>query len=156
MQNNHSIEIKVLAGVLVIGGLVFIWMLAFRDAIPFEYRNTSPGFGWSWDFDYETAMKEAGRTGADPWPWPAKATGNRLVLPINQPLDFRGLEITYKGMPETGSFRLDVVIPGLDSKYPYQRNLEIQKAEGGFTLAERRFTLEKITSYYVRLRSTPQ
>jgi hypothetical protein len=156
MQSDRSIEIKVIAGALIIGGLVFIWMLTFRDAIPFEYRNTSPGFGWSWDFDYETAMKEAGRSGAEPWPWPAKATGNRLVLPINQPLNFRGLEITYRGTPENGSFRLDVVIPGLDANFPYQRDLKIQKAEGGFTLAEHRFTLEKITSYYVRLRSTPQ
>lgn len=152
MQNNRSIEIAALTGIVLVAGMLFARTLVFDDGIPVEYRSTSPGFGWSWDFDYEAAMGEAGRFGSEPWPWPARITGNRLVLPLNQSLLFKELEITYRGMTEPSSFQLDVIIQSLDSSYIYQQNFEVVEAESGFTIADRRFTLEKITSHYLRLR----
>jgi hypothetical protein len=72
-----------------------VWAISLSEAVPEKYRSASPGFGWSWPFDYEGAMWEAGRFGEASWPCPAKQTGNRIVLPLNQPLIFEGLEITY-------------------------------------------------------------
>ena len=156
MKNEHPIEIAVLAGALLAGLFLFVWMIMLIDAVPEEYRSASPGFGWSWDFDYEGAMRDAGRLGAEPWPWPARQTGNRLVLPIDQPLLSKGLKITYRGMPGSGRFQLDVVIQSLDSSFTYQRTFDVLEARHGFTIADRRFTLEKISPRYLRLRSTAQ
>ena len=153
MQNNRSIEIGALTVIILIAGILFVSMIVYDDVIPVEYRNTSPGFGWSWDFDYEAGMREAGRFGAEPWPWSAKINGSHLVLPLNKSLFFKGLEITYRGMPEPGFIQLDFVIQSLDSSFTYQQNYEMMEAERGFTIADRRFTLEKIYPRYLRLRS---
>jgi hypothetical protein len=98
-------------------------------------------------------MREAGRLGAEPWPWPAKKTGNRLVLPLDQPLLSGGLAITYRGMMDSGHFRLDMVIQRLDSSVTYPLDLVVSEARQGFRLADRRFTLEQITPIYLRLRA---
>ncbi len=156
MRNNRPIELAALAGLLLAGGFLFVWMIVLSDAVPAEYRSTSPGFGWSWDFDYEDAMRDAGRLEAAPWPWPAKATGNRFVLPLNQPLLSEGLEITYRGMKEPDGFGLDMVIQRLDSSVTYPLNLVVMEARRGFTLADRHFTLEQITPLYLRLRASDQ
>ncbi len=156
MRSDHPIEIAVLAGILLAGVFLFVWMIILIDAVPEEYRSASPGFGWSWDFDYEGAMRDAGRLGAEPWPWPAKESGNRLVLPMNQPLLSKGLQITYRGPLGSGRFRLDVVIQSLDSSFTYQQDFDVLEARRGFTMANRRFRLEKITPRYLRLRSIAQ
>lgn len=156
MRNDRTTEIVILGGLLMAGCLLFVWMIALSDAVPTEYRSASPGFGWSWDFNYEDAMRETGRLGAEPWPWPAKATGNRLVLPLDQPLLSDGLEIVYRGMIKPGGFRLDMVIQALDSSVTYPRDLIVLDARRGFTLADRRFRLEQITPLYLRLREEVQ
>ena len=156
MRSDRPIEIAAFAGILLAGGFLFVWMIVLSDAVPAEYRSASPGFGWSWDFDYEAAMRNAGRLGEEPWPWPAKESGNRLVLPMNQPLLSEGLEITYRGMIESGGFRLDIVIQSLDSSVTYPRVFGALEARRGFMIAERHFTLEKITPLYLRLRSVAQ
>ena len=156
MRIDRTIEITTVAGILAVGVFLFVWTIVLSDAVPHEFRSASPGYGWSWDFDYETAMQEAGRLGAEPWPWPATGTGNRLVLPLNQPLLSQGLEITYKGMVESDGFRMDMVIPSLDASVTYPQEFSVPKARHGFTMADRHFTLEKITQRYLRLRSAPQ
>ena len=155
MRSRRPFEIIGLISLLIVGGLLFVWMVVLKDAIPVEYREASPGFGWSWDFDYESAMHESGRSEVKAWPWPAQAMGNRLVLPRNQPLHFNGLKLTYRGMPEGGGFRLDVVILGLDPQYTYQHTVGFEDARQGFTLADRHFLLERITSRYLRLHLAP-
>ena len=153
MKGGHSTETWILIGSLLTGGFLFAWMIVLADAVPEEYRSASPGFGWSWDFDYESAMRDAGRPGAQPWPWPAKETGNRLVLPLDQALLSRGLEITYRGMVESGRFRLDVIIQSLDPSFTYRLDFDVPEARRGFKLADRRFALERISPLYLRLRS---
>ena len=153
MRSDHPIELAAFAGILLAGGFLFVWMIVLSDTVPVDYRSASPGFGWSWDFNYEDAMRDAGRLGAEPWPWPAKATGNRFVLPLNQPLLSEGLKITYRGMTESGGFRLDMVIQRLDSSVTYPIALVVMEARRGFMLADRRFTLEQITPRYLRLRA---
>lgn len=156
MRNNRSIETAAIAAALVMGVLLFVGVIRLGDTVPAEYRSTSPGFGWSWDFDYEAAMREAGRPGAKPWPWSAKATGNRLLLPLNQPLHYNGLELTYRGMADSGSFRVDVVIQNLDAGFAYPKRFDRHEVESGFILADHRFTLENITARYLRLRALSQ
>ncbi len=153
MRSDRPIELAALTGILLAGGFLFVWMTVLSDAVPREYRSASPGFGWSWDFDFEDAMRDAGRLGAEPWPWPAKATGNRFVLPLNQPLLSEGLKLTYRGMMESGGFRLDMVIQRLDPSVTYPLELVAMEARQGFTIADRHFTLEQITPRYLRLRA---
>ena len=151
MANDHMIEIAIFGCISIIGIVVFVWAISLSDAVPEEYRSASPGFAWSWPFDYEGATREAGRFGEAPWPWPAKQTGNRIVLPLNQPLISEGLEITYLGITESGRFKLDIAIQNLDSSVTYSHEFGVPKARGGFTIADRQFKLEKITSLYVLL-----
>ena len=156
MRNVRPIEMAAVVGMLLAGGFLYVRMIMLSDAVPTEYRSASPGFGWSWDFDYEDAIRDTGRLGGEPWPWPAKETGNRLVLPLNQPLLSEGLKITYRGMMASGGFRLDVVIQRLDSSVTYPRELLVMEAKRGFTIADRRFALEQITPRYLRLRAADQ
>jgi hypothetical protein len=156
MESNRPIEIAAVVGILLVGIFLFVWIIIMADAVPTEYRSASPGFGWSWDFDYEAAMQDAGRYEAEPWPWPAKETGNRLVLPLKQPLLSEGLQMTYQGMKESGGFRLDIVIQRLDASVTYPREFGVQEARRGFTIADCQFTLEKITPLYLRLNAVAQ
>ena len=156
MRSDRPIELAVFAGMLIVGGFLFVRMIVLSDAVPAEYRSASPGFGWSWDFDYEDAMADAGRLGEEPWPWPAKKTANRLVLPIGQTLVSEDLEITYRGMAKSDVFRLDVVIHRLDASVTYPRVLVVKEARRGFMLADRHFTLEQITPIYLRLHTAAQ
>ena len=153
MRRVHPVEISAVAGILMAGIAMFVWTIVKADAIPAEFRSASPGYGWSWDFDYETAMREAGRMGAQPWPWPATQTGNRLVLPLNQPLLFHGHTMTYQGMNASGGFRLDIVFRSLDASVSYPHAFSVSEARQGLMIAERRFRLEKITPRYLRLRA---
>jgi hypothetical protein len=156
MRSVRPIEMAAVVGMVLAGGVLYVWTIMLSDAVPTEYRSASPGFGWSWDFDYEDAIRDIGSLGGKPWPWPAKETGNRLVLPLNQPLLSKGLKITYRGMMAPGGFRLDVVIQRLDSSVTYPRELVVMEAKRGFTIADRRFALEQITPRYLRLRAADQ
>lgn len=153
MNSDRSINIAVIATLLLVGSFLFVRAITLLDAVPTEFRSTSPGFGWSWDFNYETAIQDAGRLGSEPWQWPATKTGNRLVIPIDQTLVSEGLEITYRGMTEPGAFRLDIVIQSLDSSVSYPRDLGVAEAKRGFVIADHRFSLEKITPVYIRIQS---
>lgn len=153
MRSHRALEIAAVGCILVIAVFLFVWMIVLSDAVPTEYRSASPGFGWGWDFDYQTATHNAGRQGEAPWPWPAMVSGNRLVLPLNQPLLFQGVEITYRGMTKSGGFRLDVVIERLDPNVIYPLHFAVEKARQGFMAANRHFAMEKITPRYLRLRS---
>ena len=153
MTNGRPIEIAAIVGALLSGAIFFVWMAVHADAVPVEYRNTSPGYGWTWDFDWMTALRDAGRFGEDPRPWPAKAVGGSLVLPLDQPLMIYGLEITYKGMSESGDVRLDIVVQSLDSAVAYPRNIGGLEARDGFMISDRSFRMEHITPLYLRLSS---
>jgi hypothetical protein len=152
MRRNISIENAVIIVVLVAGICLYVGAIVLSDAVPREYRSASPGFGWSWDFDYQSATREAGRPGARPWPWPAKKSGRRLLLPLNQPLLAEGVELTYRGRTPSGTFRMDIVIRSLDPRVTYHREFNVVDAKRGLTIADRRFSLENITSRYIRLR----
>ncbi|MEJ2659367.1 MAG: hypothetical protein P8Z73_01400, partial [Desulfobacteraceae bacterium] len=121
--------------------------------VPVEYRSASPGFGWSWDFNYQDAILNGGRSGALPLPWQATETGDRLLLPLDQPLDAERLRITYRGKTEPGGFRLDVVIKRLDPDMVYQRDIVVKEAKRGFRIGGKSYLLEEITPLYIYLRS---
>jgi hypothetical protein len=152
MPPNRSAETAAVWITTLVGALLFGWAIVQSDAIPTEYRSASPGFGWSWDFDYTTAVPDTGRPAVGTRPWPAQHTGDRLMLPLGQPLAWQGLQITYRGMASAGTFRLDVVIRDLGADTVYPQDVRVSEARNGFLLGDRQFFLEKITRDYLRLR----
>ncbi len=155
MPPNRTAETAAAWITTLVGALLFVWAFVQSDAIPTEYRSASPGFGWSWDFDYSTAVPDAGQTAANSRSWPAQHRGDRLVLPLGQPLVSQGLQITYRGLTAADTFWLDVVIRDLDADTVYPQNVSVSEARDGFNLAGSYFILEKITGDHLRLRSFP-
>jgi hypothetical protein len=153
MGSDHPIQVAIPIALVMIGAVFFATMMRLSETIPAEHRSASPGFGWSWDFDFEDAMATAGRLGERPFPWQATATGNSLLLPLNQPLWYKGLEITYRGRTESDKFSLNVMIRSLDPNVTYRRELDVIEAKRGFKIAGHRFALVKIAPLYIRLRS---
>ena len=151
MRTVRPFEIAVIASTLTAGIFLFVRVWLLSDAVPIEYRSASPGFNWGWEYDYEGAMRDAGRFGEKPWPWPAKKTGSRIILPLNQPLVTEGLEITYQGMVGPIDFRLNIVIQNLDAGVNYPQDFSASEAQKGFSIDDKQFVLEKITPLYIRL-----
>ena len=83
--------------------------------------------------------------GGERWPWPAKKTGNRIILPLNQPLITDGLEITFKGIAGSDDFLLDIRLQNLDTGVSYPQRFSKSVARKGFFLDDKKFVLEKIT-----------
>jgi len=153
MSTIRPFEIAILACALAAGIFLFVRVCLLSDAVPMEYRSASPGFNWGWEIDYESAMRDTGRYGEKPWPWPARKSGSRIVLPLNQPLVAEGLEVTYQGMVGSDGFRLDIVIQSLDSGVTYPQEFSAIEARKGFSIADQQFVLEKITPRYLLLSS---
>ena len=151
MNTIRPFELAVLFSVLMAGIFLFVRVWLLSDAIPNEYRSASPGFNWGWEYDYEGAMQDPRNFGGEPWPWPAKKTGNRIILPLNQPLITDGLEITYQGMVGSDDFRLDIKIQSLDTGVSYPQRLSKSEARNGFFIDDKKFSLEKITPRYIHL-----
>jgi len=151
MNTIRPFELAVLFSVLMAGIFLFVRVWLLSDAIPNEYRSASPGFNWGWEYDYGAAMQDHGRFGGEPWPWQAKKTGNRIILPLNQPLLTDGLEIVYQGMAGSDDFRLDIKIQSLDTGVAYPQLFIKSEARKGFFIDDKKFSLEKITPRYVQL-----
>lgn len=156
MRSKDTIGHTVVACALLAGVLLFIWSIRLSGTVPAEYRSASPGFGWAWDFDRAKGMGEADRFGEAPWPWPATVSGNRLLLPLHQPLAADGLKMTYQGMLGADRFRLDVAIEGLDPGVTYPQVFDVREAMNGLMIDDRRFVVETITPRYLRLRRIAQ
>ena len=154
MRDESTIEIVGLACALIMGALFFVGGISLSNTVPAEYRSASPGFGWSWDFDYASGMAEAGRFGEAPWPWPATAHGNHLLLPLDQPLVASGLKLAYQGMPTADRFRLDIGIQRLDPGTTYPQDFSVTEARRGFMIDDQQFALETITPRYLRLHAS--
>lgn len=152
MRDHRTMELGIVAAVLLAGAWLFVRAVGMADAVPEAYRSASPGFGWAWDFDYRTGMDEAGRFGEAPWPWPARASDGRVLLPRDQPLSYRGLTMVYRGMIGTDRFGLAVSIAQLDPDVTYPREIGVDEARRGLTIDDRRFVMETITPRYLRLR----
>ena len=153
MRSDRPLETLAVYGVMAAGAAAFVWAVVLAGTVPTEYRSASPGFGWGWEYDYELGVSEAGRLGAAPRPWPATVSGDRLLLPLNQPLVFQGLRLIYRGSGGPGRFRLDVVIRGLDPGVTYPNTYAEADAMHGLMIDDRRFVLETVTANYLRLRA---
>jgi hypothetical protein len=151
MRTVRPFDIALIASALIAGIFLFVRVWLLSDAVPIEYRSASPGFNWGWEYDFQGAMRDAGSFGEKPWPWSAKKTGSRIILPLNQPLVTEGLEITYQGMVGSMDFRLNIVIQSLDSGVNYPQDFSASEARKGFSIDDKQFVLEKITPLYIRL-----
>jgi hypothetical protein len=129
-----------------VGSVALLICLAFLPLGPrtLENHRPPPGFGWSWDFDYKTAMAKPGSTIEPSSRRPAVPNHDLLILVIDQPLSVAGLNIVYRGLTPAGRFRLDVVNPALDPLCPYPHEFSPSQARHGFSIFDRRFVLNAI------------
>jgi hypothetical protein len=128
------------------GGVALLACLVFSRlaSITVENQGAPPGFGWSWDFDYQTALGELDSTFTSPSDRPSGPHQDQLILILNQPQSIAGLEIIYRGLIETGRFRVDVIRPALEPGYAYPRELSESQARKGFALFDQRFVLTAV------------
>ena len=50
MRDHRTMELGIVAAVLLAGAWLFVRAVGMADAVPEAYRSASPGFGWAWDF----------------------------------------------------------------------------------------------------------
>ena len=157
MEDDQPNPVWHLLGAAVGGLLMMAWLTAvMMQPIPLEARNTSPGFGWSWDFAYERAMQEPRLTSDSPINRPAAPSRDELILPVGRPVSIAGLKMTYRGLTGSGRFRVDTAILALDAEYPYPREFGEAEARQGFKLLDEHFVLLSLTPTLLRLRHVPQ
>lgn len=60
--------------------------------------------------------------------------------------------ITYRGLEAYSRFRLDALIPDLDSQYVYKQTFSVDQARKGFSVGGQRFELISAGTYRMRLR----
>lgn len=126
-------------------------MLAWVDPFSIEKRGSEAlshpqSFGWSWNIDPRQAFEEV------PSPLSPTPTGEKSGAP-NQPLLLirnipRGVgqvTLVYRGFDLwKGTFRIDTLIPALDSEVTYPRQLRVDDARREFTVGGLRFRLTDI------------
>lgn len=144
----HSLALAATGGILLSACLA----LFVQHSLPLEQRNSPPGFGWSWDFDYESAMQDPRLTPDATTNQPASQHADQLILPLDEKVAVAGLEIIYRGTSGSGKFRLDVIIPMLDPSFAYSHELSVNEARKGFRLVDERFAATVIGPYTLRLR----
>lgn len=155
MENQHTWISLFLAAVL---GMIFAtWLWAgTRPLIPIPYRDPSPGFGWSWDFNYQQAMREPGLTPEDAINRRSGLSPGELILPLGKPVPVADLNLIYRGLAGSGSPRVDVVIPALDPGYAYPKELRSVETGTVLDLYGRRFEIMGVSDAVLRLKHLPQ
>jgi hypothetical protein len=153
MEENRSYHFRSIV-LATTSGIVLAACLALllQHPIPRQSSNPVPGFGWSWDFDYESAMQQTRPTQNDAIVQPASNAADLLILPLNETVSVAGLMITYRGSSGSGKFRLDVIIPVLDPSFAYSHDLSEKEARKGFSLVDERFAVTVIGPYTLGLR----
>jgi hypothetical protein len=153
MQNAKGYQRQSLFWTTGAAVLLAIWLAAvIRHPIRLEDRIRSPGFGWSWDFNYERAMQEP-RLNLDSLINRIPPTDpDQFVLTIGDAVSIEGLQITYRGMSASGRLRLDVVVPDLDPVYSYPYELSVSEARVGFVIFNQRFILDAMGRAFMRVR----
>lgn len=153
MQNSKGFQRQSIYWATVSAFLLLIWLApAMRNPIRIEDRVRSPGFGWSWDFNYERAMREPQLTLADPINRILAPRPDQFVLTIGNAASIAGLKIIYRGRTASGMLRLGVIDRSLDAAYAYPFELSAAEARKGFTLFDRRFLLETTGPSFIQLR----
>ncbi len=59
--------------------------------------------------------------------------------------------LTYRGLDGRTKFRIDVILPHLDSQYTYRRQFEIADSKKGFQVGGERFTLVSAGKSHISL-----
>lgn len=153
MEENNSYHLRSLT-LAVAGGILMSLCLALllRHPIPMAKRLTSPGFGWSWDFDYESAMTHHAPISDDAPTRSASPDSEALALPLDAKVAVAGLVLIYRGTSGSEKFRLDVIIPALDPNFAYAQELKVKEACQELRLSDERFKVTAISPHRLELR----
>ena len=153
MQSTKGYEWRSILWATAAGILLLAWLAPpMRHPIRMADRIRTPGFGWSWDFNYERAMREPYLTLQDSINRVRPPRRDQFVLAPGDGASIDGLRITYRGKTTSGKLRLDVVVPALDPSYAYSYELSASEGRKGFTLFDRRFILDVMELSLIRLR----
>ncbi len=145
MEDNKSYHLRSLVLAAAAGVVLSIWLaLLMRHPMPFEPRRPAQSFGWSWDFDYETATQNSRLAASvDTVPAPT-GDAEQLILPLDTKVAVAGIEIIYRGGASSGTFKVDVIIPALDPSFAYSYELKEKEARQEFRLIDDRFKVTAI------------
>ena len=148
--NFRSLVLAAAAGLL----LMSVVYQVLQKPIRMKDRITSPGFGWSWDFDYQRAKREPTLTLDSPVNRIKPRDKGLLVLKTDDPISISGLKITYRGQTPSGDLRLDVSVSALDPEYAYPYRISLSQARKGFSLFDRHFVLDLEGPAFIRLKQS--
>ena len=152
MQDKHQpIRLHLLWAVSGIMDLATWMTIGLTEPVPLTARDPSPGFGWSWDFDYERSLQEPHLTLVSPINRPPAPIPGLLILPIDEPVAYAGYQFIYRGLSQSGRFRLDLLIPDLEAGYGYPHHFDVSDARKGFSLGGQRFALTAVGPSVLRL-----
>jgi len=135
-------------------------MLAWVDPFSIEKRGDEAlshpqSFGWSWNIDSRQAFEEI-PSPLSPTPTGEKsgAPNQSLLLIRDIPHDVGKVTLVYRGFDLwKGTFRIDTLIPALDSEVTYPRRFRVDDARREFTLGGQRFRLIDIGRRSLQLAS---
>jgi hypothetical protein len=155
-ENDQRHRQEIFWGIL---GSIVLWVslaILYPEPRQRENRVVPPGFGWSWDFDYQTATGEFDADREPPSRQAFTSDQDPMIAIIHQPLFIDGLQIIYRGSTKTSHFRLDVINPVLDPYHVYRRELSVSQARSGFAIFDQRFVLHHIGPSALVLRRDTQ
>ncbi len=157
MQIEHqhtwvSLFLATIAGIIY---ATWLWVGTYSP-IPLTIRNPSPGFGWSWDFNYQQAMREPRLTPDAAINRQSGLYPGELILPLGKPVPVADLNLIYRGLTGSGNPWVDVIIPALDPSYAYSRELSSTKKGNVVILYSLRFEIIGITNAVLRLKHLSQ
>ncbi len=83
---------------------------------------------------------------------PAVPGWTRMALMRDREKRVGGAVLTYRGLGEGSTIRIDAVIPDLDSQYTYRIRFDVDRARNGFKIGGERLKLLSASRYQLRFK----
>ena len=155
MKTTQTIEWALLtiltsAGIVSFGFLyyVFYGLVTTADDVKYTFKNVFPYSGETvpvLSIDSGSALSATGNSAS------IEFANNVISVEVNQTREIGATAIIYRGLEGTNEFRIDVMIPELDSEVFYPYRFDIRDAEKSFRLADRQFRLLSARQTYLHL-----
>lgn len=133
----------------VFGSFAALMYLSITTFSAVKDRTSSPYFRFQQNPVQWKDSQGVQEAAAKPVRATASWTGVALIL--DQENRIGGAILTYRGLGERDTIRIDAVIPELDSQYTYRHQFAIEQAHRGFKVGGQRLKLVSAGRHRVRL-----